>query len=166
MSDHERNHCDTCLQQEYESFRHDCFHESMAQNDLLIEKYRIDSWPRWDYSMEDATLIFSDDGKAKLICQIEVAGSTTPTSWEWSWGNENYPISCRKRMGAVYAFGEEKQWDKLTSLFLEYDEYVGWECTSIACHVLNGIGIYKCPNSRKSKKDAVYVVILSAEFVN
>jgi hypothetical protein len=166
MSDHDRNLCNTCLQQEYESFRHACVHESIAQNKVLFEERRIDTWPRWDYSMEDATLIFSEDGNAKVICQIEVAGSTTPKSWEWSWGNENFPISCRKRMGAVYALGEEKQWDKLTSLFLEYDEFIGWECASIANHVLNGIGIYRCPNSEGHEEDAVYVVILSAEFVN
>jgi hypothetical protein len=166
MNDHERNLCNTCLQQEYELFRHDCFHELMKQNAALTQKYRLGAWPRWDYSMEDATLIFSEEGNAKVICQIEVAGSTTPTSWEWSWGNEHFPLTCRRRMGEVYAFGEEKQWESLISLFLKYDEYVGWECASIANHVLNGLGVYKCPSSDGGKEDAVYVVILSAEFVN
>jgi hypothetical protein len=119
MSDHDRNLCKTCLEKEYGSFRHSCIHESMAQNNVWTEKFRIDSWPRWDYSMEDATLIFSEGGKAKVICKIEVVGSTTPQSWEWSWGNENLPLACRKRMGAVYSFGEEKQWERLTTLFLE-----------------------------------------------
>lgn len=166
MSEHDRQLCDTCLSEEYKSFSHTCIHESMAQNKTWIEKYRIDDWPRWDYSMENATLIFSDEGKAKVICQIEVVGSATPESWEWSWGNDNYPLACRKRMRAVFAFGEEKEWDRLTTLFLEGDEYVGWECASVASHVLNGIGIYRCPSSGGSKEDAVYVVILSAEFVN
>jgi hypothetical protein len=166
MSDRERGLCATCSQPEYELFRHDCFQETMAQNDLLIEKYRLGSWPRWDYSMEDATLIFSESGKAKVICQIEVAGSTTPKSWEWSWGNENFPIVCRNRMGTVRSLGEEKQWEELASLFLEYDERVGWECCAVANHLLGGIGIYRCPNSGLSKEDAVFVVVLSAEFVN
>jgi len=138
----------------------------MAKNKVWLKEYKIDDWPRWDYEMDDATLIFSENGKAKVICQIEVAGSTNPTSWEWSWGNENYPLTCRKRMEEVRTLGEEKQWDKLTSLFLEYDEYVGWECASIANHVLNGIGVYKCPSSEENKENAVYVVILSAQFVN
>ena len=166
MSDHDRHLCETCLLEEYESFSHDCIHESMAKNKLWIEKYGIDEWPRWDYSMENATLIFSNEGKARVICEIEVIGSTAPKSWEWSWGNENFPLTCRKRMGAVYAFGEEKEWNRLTTLFLESDEYVGWECASVASHVLNGIGAYRCPNSGGNKEDAVFVVILSAEFVN
>lgn len=166
MSDHDRHLCEACLLQEYKSFSHRCIHESMAQNEVWIDKFRIDSWPRWDYSMENSTLIFSEKGKAKVICKIEVAGSTTQQSWEWSWGNENLPTICRKRMGLVHALGEEKQWDRLTTLFLESDEYVGWECASVASHVLGGIGVYRCPNSGGTEEDAVYVVVLSAEFVN
>jgi hypothetical protein len=166
MSDHDRQLCDACLLKEYKSFSHRCIHESMAQNKQWIEKFRIDSWPRWDYSMENATLTFSEKGKAKVICQIEVVGSTTPESWEWAWGNENFPSACRKRMGLVHALGEEKEWDRLTTLFLESDEYVGWECASIASHVLGGLGIYRCPASDGAEEEAVYVVIVSAEFVN
>lgn len=147
MAEHDRNLCKACLEKEYKTFSHSCIHESMAQNDAWIEKYRINDWPRWDYSMENATLIFSDKGKAKVVCRIEVAGSTTPESWEWSWGNENLPLACRKRMGEVYSLGEEKGWDRLTTLFLESDEYIGWECASVASHVLGGIGVYRCPSS-------------------
>jgi hypothetical protein len=166
MSEHERHLCDTCLQQEYETFSHDCIHESMAQNEVWLEKFRIGSWPRWDYSMEDTTLTFSEDGRVKVFWKIEVAGSTTPQSWEWSWGNENLPLACRTRMGKIYELGEEKQWERLTTLFLESDEYIGWECASVASHVLNGIGVYRCPTTDGDEEDAVYVVVLSAEFVN
>ena len=166
MAEHDRHLCENCLQDEYESFSHICFHESMAHNDVLKEKYRMGKWPRWDYSMDDATLIFSEEGKAKVICSIEVAGSTTPDSWQWSWGNKNIPESCKKRMSEVRAFGEEKQWIRLTTLFLGSDQYVGWECATVASHILGGIGVYKCPSSGLTKQDAVFVVILSAEFVN
>lgn len=166
MSDHDRNLCQICLRKEYMSFSHGCIHESMAQNEAWMQKFRINDWPRWDYSMENSTLIFSEEGKAKVICKIEVVGSTTPQSWEWSWGNENLPVVCRTRMGAVYELGEQRQWERLTTLFLESDQYVGWECASVASHVLNGIAVYRCPNSGGSEEDAVYVVVLSAEFVN
>lgn len=165
MSDHERYLCDTCLRQEYEQFRHACIHESMAKNEKWLEQYSINEWPRWDYSMDDATLTFSEAGKAKVICRIEVAGSTEPNSWEWSWGNETLPIACRRDMGRVYQLGEQRKWERLTTLFLEADEYVGWECAAVANHVLDGIGVYRCPDS-KGPNSAVYVVIRSAEFVN
>lgn len=116
--------------------------------------------------MEAATLTFSENGEAKVVCDIEVVGSTTADSWEWSWGNETLPIECRARMGLVFEFGEHKQWNRLTTLFLESDEYVGWECASVASHILGGIGIYKCPSSDGDKAHAVYVVILSVNFAN
>ena len=167
MSDQERHLCDACLATEdYKEFRHSSIHESMAQNKIWLEKYAISSWPRWDYSMEDATLTFSDAGKAKVICDIEVVGSTTEESWEWSWGNEYLPLACRRRMSRVYKFGEDKGWGRLTKLFLESDEYVGWECASVASHVLNGIAVYRCPNSDGGPLDAVFVVVLSAKLVN
>lgn len=137
----------------------------MAKNDVWLKQYRIGTWDRWDYSMEDATLTFSQDGLPAVICRMEVVGSTEPESWEWSWGNETLPLPCRRDMGRIYQLGEEKQWKRLTTLFLETDEYVGWECASIANHVLGGIGVYRCPNE-KGPNSAVYLVIRSAEFVH
>jgi hypothetical protein len=164
MRDHERHLCDACLKEEYEDFRHACVHESMAKNDLWLEKYNINHWPRWDYSMEEATLTFSEEGKTKVICDMQVVGSTQGDSWEWSWGNKNYPTVCRRFIQQVKSFGVEKQWNKLTTLFLDNDEYLGWECASIANHVLGGIAAYRCPSGGKG--DFVYVVVLSSRFVN
>jgi hypothetical protein len=165
MSDHERRLCDACMKDQYSEFRHACVHESMTKNELWLEKYKIKDWPRWDYSMDEATLTFSEDGKIKVICDMQVVGSTQDDSWEWSWGNITYPLACRWLMQEVKAFGEEKQWERLTTLFLNNpDEYLGWECASIANHVLNGIGAYRCPSGGDG--NFVYVVILSARFVN
>lgn len=134
----------------------------MAKNDRWFEHYKIDSWPRWDYSMDEATLTFSEAGTPKVICQMQVVGSTEGDSWEWSWGNKNLPDPCKTLMFKVKEFGAVKQWDQLTSLFLTNDEYLGWECASIALHVLNGIFAYRCPN----KGDFLYLVVLSAQFVS
>ncbi len=95
---------------------------------------------------------FLRERKSKVVCEIEVVGSTTVESWEWSWGNETLPTVCRTRMSLVFEFGEQKQWNRLTTLFLENDEYVGWECASVASHILGGIGVYKCPNSDGAKR--------------
>jgi hypothetical protein len=164
MSDHERHLCDACSSEEYKDFKHDCVHESMDKNEVWLKKYKINDWPRWDYSMEESTLTFSEKGKAKVICDMQVVGSTKGNSWEWSWGNASLPPACSQRMHEVRTLGEEKQWGMLTNLFLENDGYLGWECASIANHVLNGIGTYRCPTG--GKDDFVYVVILASRFVN
>ena len=84
MGKHDRPLCTTCMEEECEDFKHACVHESMAKNDIWLKKYKINDWPRWDYSMEDATLTFSEEGKVKVICDMQVVGSTQGNSWEWS----------------------------------------------------------------------------------
>ena len=68
----------------------------MEKSNLWLAKYKIGTWPRWDYSMDNGTLIFSERGKAKVICEMQVVGSAQGESWEWSWGNENYPTSANQ----------------------------------------------------------------------
>jgi hypothetical protein len=165
MSDHNRHLCEACLNDEYDDYSHECVHASMALNKLWLEKYKIKDWPRWDYSLEECTLTFSEAGKAKVICEIRAVGSVQGNSWEWSWGNVNLPDSCKNRIDEVRAFGEEKQWSKLTSLFLDNDDYLGWELASVTVHLLDGIAAYRCPDS-ETPGYFMYLVILSAQFVN
>jgi len=136
----------------------------MAKNAAWLEQYRINDWPRWDYSLANCTLTFSEGGQAKVICNMRAVGSVQGSSWEWSWGNENLPDACKNRMEEVQSFGEEKSWDKLTKLFLNNEEYLGWELASVTSHVLDGIGVYRCPH--ETPGSFLYLVILSSDFVN
>jgi len=165
MSDLDHHLCDPILDEEYKEFAHECVHKSIDQNNVWLEQYRINDWPRWDYSLEDATLTFSKDGKPKVVCEIRAIGSVQGDSWEWSWGNANLPDACKDRMLEVRDFGEEKQWGRLRSLFLKNDdEYLGWELASITVHVLGGTAVYRCPDS-ETPGYFMYLVILKSEFV-
>lgn len=165
MSDPTRHLCDACLSDEYDSWAHDRVHESIDQNEIWLEKYKINDWPRWDYSLEDCTLTFSKDGKAKVICDIRAVGSVQENSWEWSWGNKNLPDSCKDRMEEVRDFGEHKQWSKLTSLFPDSTDYLGWELASVTVHLLGGTAVYRCPDS-ETPGYFMYLVVLASKFVN
>jgi hypothetical protein len=164
MSSHEHHLCEACRQDEYDAFAHDRIHESIAQNDVWLKKYRIKSWPRWDYSLEEATLTFSKDGRAKVVCEIQAVGSVQGDSWEWSWGNANLPESCKHKMRAVEKFGRQKGWSKLTSLFLDSNDYLGWELSSVAVHLLGGTAVYRCPDS-ETPGYFMYLAILSSQFI-
>jgi hypothetical protein len=159
---HNRNLCEACLKAEYDSFVHECVHEYMAKNKTWLAKYEIDSWPRWDWSLEDATITFSKDSVAKVICEMQVVGITLNESWEWSWGNPHFAGPSVGRMDEVKQFGEENQWDKMTTLFLPSDDYIGWSCASVAAHLPDAIGVYRCPDGEGS---STYLAILSARFV-
>jgi hypothetical protein len=165
MSKHDRHLCEGCLQEEYATYAHNRVHEAMDKQKTWFAEYKIDSLPKWNYSLEDATLTFSEDGKAKVICEIQAVGSVMGNEWEWTWGNKNLPLSCKSHMTVVKEFGEEKNWQKLTSLFLPSDEYLGWELASIAVHLLDGIGVYRCPDSQ-TPGYFMYLAVLTSRFLN
>jgi hypothetical protein len=162
MSNHQRNLCEACLKSEYEEFRHSCVHEFMTQNEAWINQYNINLWPRWDYEMDDATLVFSENGRAKVIANMLVVGTGHGKEWEWSWGNANIPDRHRASLKDVHDFGAEKGWSPLTTLFLNGGEYSGWELSAVAGHVLQAQALYRCPNGAE---DFVYLAILQTQFV-
>ena len=164
---HDRQVCDACLEKEYEAYSHDCVHESMERNEAWTEKFRIGSWPQWEYDHEGSHLIFTEQGRAKVIADIVPVGMSYKqgTRWEWSWGNPNFPPASRERMEKVREFGEVKEWPKLTTLFLDNDEYLGWELSSISAHLLNAEGSYRCPD-KDEPGNFIYVLAFNTRFVN
>jgi hypothetical protein len=48
-------------------------------------------------------------------------------------------------MDKVREFGEANGYEKLTTPFLEADEYTGWEMTAVTEHILDALGAYRFP---------------------
>lgn len=137
----------------------------MERNEKWSERFKIGKWPRWDRDFETETLTFSADGRVQVVADIVVVGTVEGSRWEWAWGNPHLPVQSRERMTAVREFGEEKEWEKLTTLFLDSDEYTGWEFSAISAHILNADGVYRCPDSDK-RGGFVYVLAFNTRFVN
>jgi hypothetical protein len=165
MSEHgSSGHCEACLEKEYEAFQHKCVHELMERNRKWRELYNVDSWPRWDFNHNSGELVFSENSKAKVISEVAIAGAVSNGTWEWTWGNPKMPSRDRTLLSSVREFGDEKEWTKLTTLFLTNDEYLGWELTAVAAHILEAQGVYRCPDGDCSG-DFQYLVILNTRFV-
>ena len=165
MSGHDWNLCPECREEEYETWAHERIHESIERNSLWLKSFKINDWPRWNYSLDDCTLTFSKDGVAEVVCDIQAVGSVQSDSWEWSWGNRNLPDACKTQLHGVREFGETKGWSKLTSLFLENSEHLGWELASVTSHLLHAQAVYRCPDS-ETPGYFMYLVILASRFVN
>jgi hypothetical protein len=75
-------------------------------------------------------------------------GSTEGDSWEWSWANQNIEERCKRDIARVREFGAANGFEKLTTAFLDADEYTGWEMTAIAAHVLDAPGAYSFPTEK------------------
>jgi hypothetical protein len=57
------------------------------------DKFGISGYARWDYDMEKATLIFSNNGIPEVCAYIQIAGSIAhqSKSWLWAWNNSSLP---------------------------------------------------------------------------
>jgi hypothetical protein len=135
----------------------------MDRNKRWMSRFKIGSWSRFDFDLEASTLIFSKDGRPKVIADVVVTGAVQGDRWEWAWGNPYMPVVSQERMTAVRDFGRDKNWEKLTTLFLTNDEYLGWELTAISAHILAAEAVYRCPDSGLPG-DFTYVVTFNTKF--
>lgn len=134
--------CDDC----FEEFAHPLIHESQEKNDRFQERFGLHA--RWNWDDERSTLTFSDPEKIALEIDVSIVGSTEGNSWEWAWANANIPPENKINIEKVRELGEAQGYEKLTTAFLEADEYTGWEMTAVAVHVLNAPGSYRFPTDR------------------
>jgi len=134
--------CGDCFQE----FLHPLVHESIEKNNRFREKYG--QHERWDWDPDSATLIFSDAGLPSLRVHCSVVGTTRGNQWEWGWANRNIPDSEKRDMELVRNFGEASGYGRLTSPFLDADEYTGWEMTAVAVHLLEALGSYRFPTDQ------------------
>jgi hypothetical protein len=132
-------------EEEFQQFLHPLVHESMAKNDACNQQFDIGKWPRWDYNADDSTLTFSQDGKPRVVADVLIIGTTKEDRWQWTWANGDVPADRRALADPLRVFGEKNTWAKLTTAFLDSDEYIGWEMTAIAVHVLDAKGSYRFP---------------------
>ncbi|MGA2278362.1 MAG: DUF6882 domain-containing protein [Terracidiphilus sp.] len=134
--------CDDCFRE----FLHPVVHELMDKNERFFERYGQHS--RWDWDDEAITLTFSDQVLPTLRIDVTLVGSTEGDSWEWSWANSNYETRSKLGMEKVRDFGQTNGFDKLTSAFLDADEFTGWEMTAVAAHILDALGAYRFPTEQ------------------
>ena len=69
-------------------------------------------------------------------------------------------------MDKVRQLGEDKEWSRLTTLFVDNDndDYLGWEFSAIAAHLLNADGVYRCPLDEQTGVFA-FVLAFNTRFV-
>jgi hypothetical protein len=131
--------CEDCFQE----FVHPLVHAGMDKNDAFERRYGHHARRDWDGS--SSILTFSDPSLPTVRVHCSVVGTTEGESWQWSWANKNIQPHEKLDIDKVREFGEENGYDKLTSPFLESDDYTGWEMTAVAEHVLNALGAYRFP---------------------
>jgi hypothetical protein len=118
-----------------------------ARQDVLRSEYHLDRWPRWDWDQGTGQLVFSEEGVARLVADIQFVGSVSNQSktWLWAWANPHLTPPVKRDVDEVRRFGEAHGIPQLTTAKWVADEIDGWEMTSIAAYVLQAKGAYRTP---------------------
>lgn len=116
----------------------------------LRERFRIDGYERFDWNQDSGYLVFSDQGQAKVVADIQFVGSVSTRSdtWLWAWANNSYLEPVRARTREVRQYGEEHRFLKLASAYWSATEVDGWEMTAVSAFLLGARGGYRSPSER------------------
>ena len=116
----------------------------------MRERYPIDECERYDWDQGTGRLVFSHDGRAKVVANIVFVGgvSTITSTWMWSWANESVSDQVKEAMWKVREFGIERGFLRLASACWSADECDGWEMTAVAAWLLGAEGAYRTPRDR------------------
>lgn len=149
----------------YDAWCEDAFETFRGKQERLLETYRLDSWERYDYDANAATLTFSDGGQPRVIADMQVLGSIGDDDWVWGWANANWPTLSVEGLKPLHAFGVVNGIEELTTEFLTSDDLqgLGWMLAAIATRVLDAEGAYRAPTPEGG---AVYLLLRSLEFVS
>jgi hypothetical protein len=123
-------------------------HASLAQRQsYLMHELRIGDYPRIGWDQGAGQLTFSGAGARRLVTDFAFIGSlsTLSGSWLWSWANGSIGEAVKAPLRRVREYGVENGLLKLAAAHWQADEQNGWDMAAIAAHLLNAVGVYRCP---------------------
>jgi hypothetical protein len=120
------------------------------RQDDLSSKFRLTQWPRYDWDQGTGQLIFSDDGKARVIADIQFVGSisTRSDTWLWSWANDSNDGALTVSAATARKYGESHEMEHLTTATWHAHEEDGWEMTSVTAFLTSAMGAYRTPKEQ------------------
>ena len=145
----------------YGEWLHDAYHELQAKNGRLQDEFRFGEWDRFHYDLPSGTLTFSEKGEARVVCEIQAAGTTSAAAgnWLWAWANSDWPAEIVADSRLVRAFGDEHGICELTHDLVDGDvelNALGWRLTAAMARITDALGAYRPPRDEGGGLFLVY----------
>lgn len=116
------------------------------------KKYKIDDYENWYYRQATEILTLSTGENEINFKYIPVGTfSNKSKTWMWAWENSHSIEKSKFDTLKVKEFGTQVKFKELTAGHFESDEYIGWELTAMANHILGGIGGYRVESDQLEK---------------
>jgi hypothetical protein len=116
----------------------------------LQTEFKLESYPRFDWSQDTGQLVFSDaTGTARLVADFQFVGtlSTSPQTWRWAWANDSLLPAVTQAVLEVKRFGQMHELPPLLQEEWEAVEADGWDMTALAVNLLQAEGAYRAPGA-------------------
>jgi len=137
-----------------------CCAELDLKQERMIRELGLEEHERWDVDEGAGRLVFSNNGVAAVVAEIEVVGSLSSISdtWLWSWSNFSLPQPVRGRITKVREVGEREGFSHLTTPKWAATQHDAWHMTAVAARALGAIGAYRAPG----EKVVTFLAIIAA----
>ena len=119
-------------------------HQARLQRD-----FQLGAWPRFDYDEGSGILVFSQDGAAKVLADIQFVGevSRRDSIWTWAWQLPYVSRSLAAAASTSRRYGWLHGVAPLRDSPWHGDGVDGWEMTSLAGWLAGAEGGYRAPSS-------------------
>ncbi|MHC5903476.1 DUF6882 domain-containing protein [Streptomyces sp. S6] len=111
---------------------------------LMVERFGLSGDVQYDWSLDDARITWSRDGKVFLTGRLTMIGSVSVSqqTWLWSWANASLPHAAVGDMERVRQFGEENDYPVLPWPGFTHTPELVAEARTVAASVLDADGLW------------------------
>jgi hypothetical protein len=110
----------------------------------MVSDHRLAGDVQYQWSMDDATIAWSREGRDFLRGRITVIGSVdhVQQTWLWSWANDSLPVAVLGDIAAVRRYGEERAFPVLMWPSFRAEQEPVAQARIVAADVLAAEGLW------------------------
>lgn len=137
--------------------------ELSVKQSRLEEDFGVGRWPTWKADLAAGQLAFLDEAGPRVVCHVQVAGSTGASDWLWAWANNGLPAEIRGAAEDARAFGEAYKVTDLAEAKIASSDLdaLGWRLAAAAAKITGADGVYRAP----TQTGAIYLLMFDVEAV-
>jgi hypothetical protein len=148
----------------FDSLTNTAFARMNAHQTQLMQAYNLASYPQYHWSQKDGQLLFSSNGRVKVIANVQFVGDVSKRrhTWLWAWANRAAVPSMKMDVERVRRYGERHSYPKLTTAEWKATPLDGWKMAAVAEGVLHAKGVYRSEDAT----GYTYLVITSIRWAD
>jgi hypothetical protein len=130
-----------------DAYTEKCREDLDAAQAKLEEVYSLGGYDRYEFDLVQGRLDFPTSETAEVSFKALPIGtwSQSTNTWCWAWGDPSLPEDIAAKLTALESLAKDDEW-----IFYDRPAYKArledaWMMAAIAFNILEGLGVYRCP---------------------